>query len=167
VTARRLAGLVGLAVCLSASFAFGDDVAPLGRFDLAPYRVTVRVTFRADPYVTPALRHNVLSALTARIRQSFGATWTLLPADRHTVEEDDELTPADEEGLERLTYAAVAAQIGKLPSDKAYLLVVRPEGANWLIAGREWDRTLQTLGPVLTCSQTVPAIFCSVYFHRC
>ena len=114
--------------------------------------MTVRVTFRADPYVTPALRHNVLSALTARIRQSFGATWTLLPADRQTVEEDDELTPADEAGLERLTYAAVAAQIGKLPSDKAYLLVVRPEGANWLIAGREWDRTLQTLGPVLTCS---------------
>jgi hypothetical protein len=152
VTARRLSGLVGLAVCLSASFAFADDVAPLGRFDLAPYRVTVRVTFRADPYVTPALRHNVLSSLTARIHQSFGPTWTLLPADRQTVEEDDELTPADEAGLERLTYAAVTAQIGKLPSDKAYLLVVRPQGANWLIAGREWDRTLQTLGPVLTCS---------------
>jgi hypothetical protein len=126
----------------------GDDVAPLGRFDLAPYRVTVRMTFAPGPTVTPALRRSVVSSLTSRIVQTFGGAWSLLPADRQTVSEDDELTPPNESGLERLTYAAVAQQLGAVPCDKAYLFVVRPEGPRWLIAGREWDRTLQSLGPV-------------------
>jgi hypothetical protein len=147
---RKLASLFGLAACLVGGVAHAEDVAPLGRFDLAPYRVTVRVTFGADPSVTPAFRKSVLSSLTARIRQSFGPTWNLLPADRQEVEEDDTLTPADESGLGRLTYAAVAGTFGTLPLDKAYLLVVRPQGEGWLIAGREWDRTLETLGPLLT-----------------
>jgi hypothetical protein len=122
----------------------------LGRFDLAPYRVTVRMTFAPGPTVTAALRRNVLSSLTSRIGQTFGATWSLLPADRQAVSEDSELTPPNESGLERLTYAEVTQQIGAVACDKAYLFVVRPEGPRWLIAGREWDGTLQSLGPIAT-----------------
>jgi hypothetical protein len=122
----------------------------LGRFDLAPYRVTVRMTFAPGPTVTAALRRNVVSSLTSRIGETFGAAWSLLPADRQAVSEDSELTPPNESGLERLTYAEVAQQLGAVGCDKAFLLVVRPEGPRWLIAGREWDGTLQSLGPIAT-----------------
>jgi hypothetical protein len=153
---RVQVGAVVLALCiatvLSPRIVRADDAAPPGRLDLVPYRVVVRATFAADPSVTPALRRNVLSALAARIGQSFGATWTLLPADHPTITEDDDLTPPDERGLERLTSPAVAARIGTIPCEKAYLLAIRPLGSNWLIAGREWDRTVQSLGPVLTAT---------------
>jgi hypothetical protein len=147
---RTFVWLVCLTAFLGTQRTRGDDVAPLGRFDLAPYRVTVRATFALDPSVTPTLRRSVVSSLTARIGQTFGAAWSLQPADRPSVAEDDTLDPANESGLDRLTYAAIAEKIGAVPCDKAYLLVVRPKGPGWLIAGREWDRTLQSLGPVLT-----------------
>lgn len=127
-----------------------DERAPLGRFDLAPYRVMVRVTFAADPSVTPALRRNVVATLTARIVSTFGPTWALLPADRPGVIEDNELTPTDERSLERLTYASVAAKVADASCQKAFLLFIRPHESQWLIAGREWDRTVQRLGPLLT-----------------
>lgn len=150
----RLCLSVAGALCLTAfvgtKVARGDDEAPLGRVDLFPYRVAVRATFAIDPSVTPALRRNFVSSLTARIGQTFGPAWSLLPANHQAVSEDEKLTPPDESGLDRLTYEAVAEKLGAPPCDKAYLLVIQPQGPKWLIAGREWDRTLQSLGPVLT-----------------
>jgi hypothetical protein len=145
---------VPLAFCLAIFVGIqpnrGDDVAPLGRFDLAPYRVTVRMTFAPDPTVTAILRRNVVSSLTSRIGRTFGAAWSLLPAGREAVSEDSALTPPNEIGLERLTYAEIAGQLAAVPCDKAYMLVVRPEGPRWLITGRECDFTLQSLGPIAT-----------------
>jgi len=141
---------IGFATFVSTQGVRADEAAPLGRLDLDPYRVIVRATFTADPLVTPTLRKNVVTALTTRIGQTFGATWSLYPAEHPFVTEDDALTPPDESGLERLTYAAVTEKIGTATCDKAYLLVIRPMGPKWLIAGREWDRHVQLLGPVLT-----------------
>ena len=141
---------IGLATFVSTQRVRADEAAPLGRLDLSPYRVIVRATFAADPLVTPTLRKYVVTALTTRIGQTFGATWTLCPAERPFVTEDDSLSPPDESGLERLTYAEVADKIGTSACDKAYLLVIRPMGQRWLIAGREWDRHVQLLGPALT-----------------
>jgi hypothetical protein len=149
---RGLVVWVALGLCLSRAHA--DDGVPAGRFDLAPYRVMVRVTFAADPNVTPALRQNVLTTLTARIGATFGPTWSLLPADRPSVVEDNDITPPDERYLERLTYASIAAKVGDASCQKTFLLFVRPHESNWLIAGREWDRTVQRLGPLLTTTTT-------------
>ena len=154
MTKLALSGLLGLIVLAGASFCSGkavaEEIGPLGHADLAPYRVMVRVTFAVDPSVTPAFRQAVTASLTVRIGQTFGEAWTLLPADRAAVVEDDELTPADETGLARLTSAAVAEMTGAAPCDKAYLLVVRSQGPKWIVAGREWDHTLESLGPILT-----------------
>jgi hypothetical protein len=145
----------GFALCLMLglmSLARADDGVPLGRFDLAPYRVMVRVTFAADPSVTPALRQNVVATLTERIAAAFGPTWTLLPAARPGVLEDSEITPPDEQYLERLTYASLAEKVSDSSCQKAYFLFIRPHESKWLIAGREWDRTVQRLGPLRTCT---------------
>jgi hypothetical protein len=150
--ARGLMICVALGVCLSPACA--DDSVPSGRFDLAPYRVMVRVTFAADPNVTPALRQHVLATLTARIGATFGPTWSLLPADRPSVIEDTDITPPDEQYLERLTYGSIAAKVGDASCQKAFLLFIRPHESKWLIAGREWDRTVQRLGPLLTVTTT-------------
>src|ERR1700685_2718253 len=129
--------------------ACAEDTAPFGRFDLAPYRVSVGLTRPADATVRPALRRSVASFLTARIGPPFGAAWSLQPA-AAAASKDRELSPPNETGLARLSYAEVAGQLGAVACDKAFLLVVRPLGPRWIIAGREWDRTLQTLGPMLS-----------------
>jgi hypothetical protein len=146
--------VVGIALSVYSSPARAEEGGLASRVDLAPYRVMVRVTFAADPSVTPALRQNVIETLTARIGATFGPTWTLLPADRACVIEDNDITPTDERYLERLTYASVAAKVSEASCQKAFLLFVRPHESSWLIAGREWDRKVQRLGPLLTATTT-------------
>jgi hypothetical protein len=152
----RVAPAWAIVLCLAAGLSVtkvrADDGVPAGRFDLAPYRVMVRVTFAADPTVTPALRHHVIATLTARIGTTFGPTWTLLPAERSSVVEDNEITPPNEQFLERLTYGAVEAKIADASCQKAYILFIRPHESQWLIVGREWDRAVQRLGPVLSAT---------------
>ena len=53
-----------------------------------------------------------------------------------------------------MTYGSIAAKIGDASCQKAFLLYVRPQESKWLIAGREWDRTVQRLGPLLTATTT-------------
>ncbi len=147
----------GLIVCLGTSTlsrARLTTACRLGRFDLAPYRVMVRVTFAADPNITPALRQSVLATLTGRISATFGPTWSLLPADHPRMIEDNDVTPPDEQYLDRLTYGSIAAKVGDASCQKAFLLFIRPQESRWLIAGREWDRTVQRLGPLLTATTT-------------
>jgi hypothetical protein len=153
--AGKASGLiVCLALVLTLSRAHADDGVPAGRFDLAPYRVMVRVTFAADPNITPALRQSVLATLTGRISATFGPTWSLLPADHPRMIEDNDVTPPDEQYLDRLTYGSIAAKVGDASCQKAFLLFIRPQESRWLIAGREWDRTVQRLGPLLTATTT-------------
>ena len=139
-----------LATALTGRDSSAEELAPMGRFDHAPYQVGVSVSFAPDPAISPAFRANVVSTLTMRVAQSFGAAWNLLPAG--SVREDDLLTPADPESLGRLTFAEAAAHWKDAGCEKGYLFVVRPEGPRWLVAGREWDRTLQSLGPVAQAS---------------
>lgn len=152
VACRTLCLMLGVTVTAGTRLGGAETAAPLGRSDLAPYRVMVRVTFAADPSVTPGFRRTVVASLGARIEQTFGAAWSLLPAGRPAVTEDDDIAPANEAGLARLTSSAVLEKVGALGCDKAYLLVVHAVGPKWFVAGREWDGTCQSLGPVLTAT---------------
>jgi hypothetical protein len=122
------------------------EVAPLGRFDYLPYQVSVSIAFSRDPEITEVFRQQVCSALRTRLEQTFGAAW-IIPAGA-AVRVDDRLTPPNEPGLERLTYPAAVEQLSGIACDKAYFLTVSRQGPKWFVAGREWDRTLQTLGTV-------------------
>lgn len=128
--------------------AHAEELAPMGRFDYAPYRVTVLMSFVQDPSVTPVWRQTVVATLSSRIASTFGAVWQFVPAEG--VQQDDRLSPANEAGLERLSYEEGAQRLKDLPCDKAFFLAVRPQGPGWVIAGREWDATLQAIGPLAT-----------------
>jgi hypothetical protein len=120
------------------------EVAPLGRYDYLPYQVSVSIAFSRDPEITEDFRRQVCSSLRARLAQTFGAAW-IMPTGA-AVRVDDRLTPPNESGLERLTYPTAAEQLSGMACDKAYFLIVSRRGPKWFVAGREWDRTLQTLG---------------------
>jgi hypothetical protein len=145
-TAALLALIVGYTVPCSGA----DDLAPLGRVDYLPYRVSVFVTFSRDAEITDAFRQSVCATLRTRLEQTFGAAWTFPPGE--PVRPNDRLTPPDESGLERLSYRDAAEQLAGIVCDKAYFLTIGRQGPKWRVAGREWDRTLQAIGA--TASET-------------
>jgi hypothetical protein len=136
-----LALLFGYAPCSGA-----DEAAPLGRVDYLPYRVSLSVAFSPDAEITEAYRESVCSTLRTRLEQTFGAVWIFSPGG--AVRPNDRLTPPDESGLERLSYRDAAQQLSGIACDKAYFLTIGRQGPKWRIAGREWDRTLQSLGAI-------------------
>ena len=136
-----LALLFGYAPCSGA-----DEAAPLGRVDYMPYRVSLSVAFSPDAEITEAYRESVCSTLRTRLEQTFGAVWIFSPGG--AVRPNDRLTPPDESGLERLSYRDAAQQLSGIACDKAYFLTIGRQGPKWRIAGREWDRTLQSLGAI-------------------
>jgi hypothetical protein len=133
-----------LLIVLAANCSGADEAAPLGRVDYLPYQVSISLTFSPDPEITPAFQRSTCSLLRMRLEQTFGATWTFAP--NAAVRLNDRLVPPDRSGLDRLSYAAARDQLSGIPCDKAYILSVGRVGSKWLIAGREWDRTLETLG---------------------
>ncbi len=145
---RLFALILGLALLAAQGARAADDAPPLGRLDYAPYRVAVLLSFAPAPTLPPATCQAVRSLLTTRITQTFGAAWTLIPDG--SVVENDRLAPADESGLERLSYAAAEQQLKAPRCERAYFLTLRPAEPGWVLAGREWDRTLQAIGPILT-----------------
>jgi hypothetical protein len=145
-TLALFAVLVGYSVpCTGA-----DEAAPLGRVDYLPYRVSLSVAFSPDAEITEAFRQLVCSTLRTRLKQTFGAAWIFPPG--AAVRSNDRLTPPDESGLERLSYRNAVEQLSGIACDKAYFLTIGRQGPKWRVAGREWDRTLQTLGT--TASET-------------
>jgi hypothetical protein len=122
------------------------ESAPLGRVDYLPYQVSVFVGFAPDVESTGIFRQSVCATLRTRLEQTFGATWILSAGADVVI--DTRLTPADASGLERMSYASAAARLANVACDKAYFLSVSRHGTQWQVAGREWDRTLQTLGAI-------------------
>jgi hypothetical protein len=148
---RIVSALTGvLLIVLAANCRGADESAPLGRIDYLPYRVSISLTFSPDPEISPAFQRSTCSLLRTRLEQTFGATWTFAP--NAAVRLNDRLVLPDQSGLERLSYAAASDQLSGILCDKAYFLSIARVGSKWLVAGREWDRTLETLSA--TASQT-------------
>jgi hypothetical protein len=141
-TLALLAVLVGYSVPCGGA----EEAAPLGRVDYMPYRVSLSVAFSQDAEITNAYRRSVCSTLRTRLAQTFGATWIFAPG--AAVRLNDRLTPPDESGLDRLSYRDAAQQLSGFACDKAYFLTIGRQGPKWRVAGREWDRTLQSLGTI-------------------
>ena len=113
---------------------------------ICPIRSRFPSPFHPDVETTGAFRQSVCATLRTRLEQTFGATWILSPGTDVVV--DTRLTPADTSGLERKSYTSAAARLANVACDKAYFLSVCRDGTQWQVAGREWDRTLQTLGAI-------------------
>ncbi len=148
---RRTACVCLLAFAGMVGVTQAAESAPLGRLDYLPYQVAVFVAFAPDAQATPAFRQSFSATLSTRLEQTFGATWIFSPGTDVAI--DKQLTPADATGLDRMTYASANARLASIACDKAYFLTVSRRGTQWQVAGREWDRTLQTLG-ALAVEQT-------------
>ena len=121
-----IAALLALIVGYTVPCRGADDVAPLGRVDYLPYRVSVFVTFSRDAEITDAFRESVCATLRTRLEQTFGAAWTFPQG--AAVRPNDRLTPPDESGLERLSYRDAAEQLAGIVCDKAYFLTIGRRG---------------------------------------
>jgi hypothetical protein len=144
---RALSLFVLIAAC-RVPCGWAGEAAPLGRFDYLPYPVSVSVAFSRDSEITEAFRHSVCSSLAARLEQTFGAVFSF-PSGAG-VRPNEQLSAADESGLDDLTYSSAAEHLSGAACEKAYFLTVRRQGPRWLVAGREWDKTLQSLGSTVT-----------------
>ena len=107
--------------------------------ELQPYRVRVSVAFDEHPSLTPRLRQEVLSDLAIWIDRTYGEMWDT------SIEENLWLSPENDEGLSRLTWSRVEAQLANKELDKAFVLCVSGHGGLLRLGGREWDRMTQQL----------------------
>jgi hypothetical protein len=97
---------------------WAGEAAPLGRFDYLPYPVSVSVAFSRDSEITEAFRHSVCSSLAARLEQTFGAVFNF-PSGTG-VRPNEQLSAADESGLDDLTYSSAAEYLSGAACEKAY-----------------------------------------------
>ncbi len=107
--------------------------------ELQPYRVRISIAFDELPSLTPRVRQEVLNDLTVWIDRTYGEMWNA------SVEENHWLTPENDEGLSRLTWPQVGAQLADKELDKAIVLCVSGQGGLLRLCGREWDRMTQQL----------------------
>ena len=107
--------------------------------ELQPYRVRISVAFDEHPSLTVRMRHDVLAELTTWVDRTFGEMWVA------TIEENQWLTPENEEGLSRLTWSSIEAQLADKELDKAFVISVSGYGSVLRVCGREWDRMSQQL----------------------
>ena len=107
--------------------------------ELQPYRVRISVAFDEHPSLTVRARQETLAELTAWVDRTFGEMWVA------TIEENHWLTPENEEGLSRLTWPLIDAQLADKELDKAFVISVSGNGSVLRVCGREWDRMTQQL----------------------
>ena len=107
--------------------------------ELQPYRVRISVAFDEHPSLTARARHDVLAELSTWVDRTFGEMWIA------TIEENQWLTPENEEGLSRQTWPSIEAQLADKELDKAFVISVSGYGSVLRVCGREWDRMSQQL----------------------
>lgn len=107
--------------------------------ELQPYRVRISVAFEEHPSLTARVRQDVLSELAAWVDRTFGDMWIA------SIDENHWLSPSNEEGLSRLTWASLEAQLADKELDKAFVVCVAANGSMLHVTGREWDRMTQQL----------------------
>ena len=107
--------------------------------ELQSYRVRISVAFDEHPSLTPRARQETIAELATWIDRTFGEMWIAV------VEENRWLTPENEDGLSRLTWGSLEAQLADKELDKAFVVCVSGHGSVLRVCGREWDRMTQQL----------------------
>ncbi|RMG39091.1 MAG: hypothetical protein D6725_06015 [Planctomycetota bacterium] len=109
--------------------------------ELRPYRVLVRLGLPRTAAWNEDLRAAVVRRFATVTANTLGQMWSL------TVRRDDRLLPCNRIGLERLDARTFAAD-AESGFDKVYCVTVEPNGGRFTVWSREWDATVQRLGPI-------------------
>ncbi len=110
-------------------------------WEVRPYRVLARVAFADRQTLDRDFRARARQAILRRVAGLYGPLWEL------AVEEDVQGAALGLPGLERLNADEMTARYLPSPYDKVMQLCVTRAGPLYELAGREWDRSTQTLGP--------------------
>lgn len=112
--------------------------------ELQPYRVLVRLGMPHDAEFDPLFRNAIRRRLATVTGNTLGQMWVL------TVAEDAALHPNDQTALERLAADDFSADERLREFDKVYCVTVEPGGHAIDVWAREWDATVQRLGPIVS-----------------
>ncbi len=116
---------------------------PLTPLELQPYRVHITVAFDDEPSLSPHFRKEVLGELAEWIDRTYAEMW------QASVEENQWLAPTSIDGLSRLTWTQIEAQLGSTEKDKeldkVFVVCVSSHGGALRLSAREWDRLTQQL----------------------
>ncbi|MFN0198329.1 MAG: hypothetical protein ACKVT0_16400 [Planctomycetaceae bacterium] len=110
--------------------------------DLIPYRVHLAVSFSNDGSIGRVVRERILTQLSHAVLRSVSGLWD------QTVVENDWLSPANSEGVSRLTPEILKARFSREEWDKVFCIAIETDGSGFRLSGREWDATIESLGPV-------------------
>ncbi len=121
------------------------EKAPPVRVEYRPYKIRVSVAFEPNPAFTRQFEAQTRERMAALFKRSFGLAGEL---DNGTIEPANWLTPGDFSNLARLKEPEIHSRSEGADLDKQFILVVRETGSRLEIACREWDASLQELGPV-------------------
>ncbi len=116
---------------------------PLIPLEQQPYRVHISVAFNDEPSLSPHFRKELLGELSSWIDRTYAEMW------QATVEENQWLAPTSIDGLSRLAWTQVEAQLGNTERDKeldkVFIVCVSSHGSMLRLSAREWDRLTQQL----------------------
>lgn len=107
--------------------------------ELQPYRVRISVAFDDHASFSAQFRQDVLAELTTWVDRTYSEMW------QAEIEANEWLLPANVDGLSRLTWPQVDAQLANPALDKAFVVCVSVHGGVIRLSGREWDRMTQQL----------------------
>jgi len=110
--------------------------------ELRPYRVLISVGFAPEASFTPRFRQQVRDEMARIADRTFYQMWDC------RMEENTWLTPANADGLSRVTSEVSLKRLGEVDYDKVFLLTVQLAGSRQLVAVREWDAATRELGPI-------------------
>ncbi|MBS0266183.1 MAG: hypothetical protein JSS02_29910 [Planctomycetes bacterium] len=107
-----------------------------------PYRVNVRIHIASSPDFDSAGRTTLLNQTADGLECCVGSFWNTL------LQEELGSTFSSAAALKRLSTSALHEQTELAGFDKVFLIAVMSFGAEYQVAGREWDATTRQLGPM-------------------
>ncbi len=110
--------------------------------DLIPYRVHLAISFANDGSIGRVVRERILTQLSHAVLRSVSGLWD------QTVVENDWLSPANAEGVSRLTPDILKARFSREEWDKVFCVAIETDASGFRLSAREWDTAIESLGPV-------------------
>ncbi len=119
----------------------GDDARrPI---ELRPYQIQISIAFGHSPELNAGFRDGIFRDVADASRRLLGQMWIL------DVSENRWLFPRNQTGLGRLSAEKLRDRYQEKTIDKVFLFVVDSDGSGLQISGREWDKSTQSISPLV------------------
>lgn len=118
--------------------AFDKYKAPPTPIEFLRYRTIIEVAFDQSPEFTAAVRERVRQDIAESVSRTWGTMWRTEVVDSHWLS-------ATAEGLKLLQPEVLVEKYPFTETDKVFFFSVKPSGAQYEVAGVEWDSSSREL----------------------